>query len=105
MADSLPAPGPLTLTSMYRMPNPLALDATSPAASWEAKGVPFRAPLKPAVPELAQHNVSPFWSVIVIIVLLKVDWTKANPKPTSFLTFFFFVFFLGFAIYYSLIYS
>ena len=59
MADSLPAPGPLTLTSIYRTPNCLAFSETSLAANYAAKGVPFRAPLKPTVPELAQQRELP----------------------------------------------
>jgi len=30
--------------------------------------------LKPEVPALAQTTVAPEWSVMVMIVLLKVDW-------------------------------
>jgi hypothetical protein len=66
------------------------VEASLPA-SWAAKGVPLRAPLNPAVPELALQTVLPSWSVIVMMVLLKVDWMWATPNPISFLTFFFLV--------------
>lgn len=52
MADSLPAPGPFILTSTYLTPYSLAFAEVSLAASCAAKGVPFRAPLNPEVPEL-----------------------------------------------------
>jgi hypothetical protein len=58
------------------------------AASWAANGVPFLAPLKPDVPELAQQMVLPFWSVMVTTVLLKVDWMWATAWLISFLAFF-----------------
>jgi hypothetical protein len=38
--------------------------------------------LKPLVPALAQHSVSPFVSVIVTVVLLKVALTCAIPDVT-----------------------
>ena len=38
-----------------------------------AKGVPFLAPLKPHAPADDQHITSPFKSVIVTIVLLKLE--------------------------------
>ena len=73
MADSLPAPGPFILTSTYLTPKSLALAEHSLAANCAAKGVPLRAPLKPAVPELAQQMVFPCWSEMVMIVLLNED--------------------------------
>ena len=50
--------------------------------------MPLRLPLKPHVPPLAQQSVSPRWSVIVTVVLLKVASMKAIPDETLF----FFVF-------------
>lgn len=38
------------------------------------KGVDFLEPLKPSSPELAQEIALPWVSVMVTIVLLKVDW-------------------------------
>jgi len=51
-----------------------AFRAAFSAAVWAAKGVPFRAPLNPELPEDAHDIVSPDILVIVTIVLLKVDW-------------------------------
>src|SRR5512136_561056 len=50
IADSRPAPGPLTLTSTERMPNVLAALAALMAACVAANGVPLREPLKPMPP-------------------------------------------------------
>ena len=50
MADSRPAPGPLTMTSTERTPVSLALLPAFCAATWAAKGVPLREPLKPIRP-------------------------------------------------------
>ena len=44
--------------------------------------MPLRLPLKPHVPPLAQQSVSPRWSVIVTVVLLKVASMKAIPDET-----------------------
>src|SRR5262249_50801971 len=82
MADSRPAPGPFTLTSISRRPNLLARSAHCSAARWAAKGVLLRLPLKPTVPADDQHSTSPFLSVIVMIVLLKVAWMLAIPCVT-----------------------
>lgn len=72
IALSRPDPGPFTLISISFMPNFDARSATVSAARWAANGVLFRLPLKPTVPAVAQHNTSPFMSVIVTVVLLKV---------------------------------
>ena len=45
---------------------------TFSAAIWAAKGVPFFAPLNPLLPADDQDIVSPFKSLIVTIVLLRV---------------------------------
>src|SRR5271157_6204149 len=65
MALSRPEPGPLTLTSTSLTPNLVAAAAAVSAARCAANGVLFRLPLKPTVPDDAQHNASPLGSVIV----------------------------------------
>ena len=72
MALSRPEPGPLTLTSTSLTPNLIAFSAACWAAHWPANGVLLRLPLKPQVPALDQHRVSPLVSVMVTVVLLKV---------------------------------
>ena len=75
-ALSRPGPGPLINTSTSRILNSLtAWRAAADAASWAANGVLLRLPLKPAVPELAQHRTAPSGSVTVMIVLLNVART------------------------------
>ena len=44
------------------------------AADWAAKGVDFLEPRKPRPPALAQERALPWVSVMVTMVLLKVDW-------------------------------
>ena len=58
------------------------LSAACCAAHCPANGVLLRLPLKPQVPALAQHSVSPFVSVIVTVVLLKVATMWAIPAVT-----------------------
>ena len=82
MADSRPAPGPLTRTSTSLTPNFDAFSAHASAARWAAYGVLLRLPLNPTVPADAVHSVSPAVSVIVTIVLLNVDWMWATPRLT-----------------------
>ena len=82
IADSRPEPGPLTRTSISRTPNLAAFSAACWAALWPANGVLLRDPLKPHVPALAQHRVSPCVSVIVTWVLLKVALMKAIAEVT-----------------------
>ena len=72
MALSRPPPGPLTRTSNSLTPNFEAFSAHCWAAHWPANGVLLRLPLKPHVPPLAQQRASPFVSVIVTVVLLKL---------------------------------
>src|SRR5271165_2712113 len=72
IALSRPEPGPLTLTSTSLTPYFVAVAAAVSAARCAANGVLLRLPLKPTVPEEAQHNASPLGSVIVTVVLLKV---------------------------------
>src|SRR5919205_2045297 len=82
MADSRPAPGPFTRTSISFTPNFDALLAHSSAARWAANGVLLRLPLNPTVPPDDWHSVSPFVSVMVTIVLLNVLCTWAIPRLT-----------------------
>ena len=71
-ADSRPEPGPLTKTESCRIPCSIAFLEHSSAATWAAKGVDFREPLKPCPPAVDQQSVFPDTSVMVIIVLLNV---------------------------------
>src|SRR5712671_4728474 len=72
IALSRPEPGPLTLTSTSLTPYLVAVAAAVSAARCAANGVLLRLPLKPTVPDEAQHNASPLGSVIVTVVLLNV---------------------------------
>src|SRR6266446_3147545 len=72
-ADSRPAPGPLTSTVTFLRPCSIALAAASPAATWAAKGVDLRLPLKPRAPADDQEITFPDTSEMVMMVLLKVD--------------------------------
>src|SRR5438067_6729064 len=82
IADSRPEPGPLTRTSISLRPNLVARSAAVSAARWAANGVLLRLPLKPTVPAEANVRVSPFVSVMVTIVLLKVALMWAMPRLT-----------------------
>src|SRR5512137_1956579 len=88
-ADSRPAPGPLTITTTDLRPCSMALAAASPAATWAANGVDLREPLKPRAPADDQDRTFPVGSVMVIIVLLKVELMWTIPLATFFLTRFF----------------
>jgi hypothetical protein len=83
IACSRPAPGPFTRTSHSSTPCFRAAEAAFSAARPAAKGVLFRAPLKPTVPADAHDSVSPFVSVIVTTVLLNVAlmWAMARVTP------------------------
>src|SRR5258705_2881364 len=83
MAASRPPPGPRTHTSTRFIPCPSASRAQASAATWAAKGVLLREPLKPTLPALAQVMTLPSRSAIVMIVLLKLACTWATPfEPT-----------------------
>src|SRR5579872_4824913 len=82
MADSRPAPGPLTRTSISFRPNLVARSAAVSAARWAANGVLLRLPLKPTVPAEAKQSVSPLVSVMVTMVLLNVALIWATPRLT-----------------------
>ena len=73
IADSLPLPGPLITTSTCFIPCSMAFLPASSAASCAANGVDFLEPLNPLLPDEDQEIVFPVVSVIVIIVLLKVE--------------------------------
>src|SRR5262245_34421443 len=90
MADSRPAPGPFTRTSISFTPIFRAPSAAFSAARWAAKGVDLREPLNPIVPADAQQRTSPFGSAIETIVLLKEALTCAIAFGTVRLAFFFF---------------
>src|SRR6266540_5671885 len=83
IAASRPPPGPRTQTSTRFMPWLSASRAQASAATWAAKGVLLREPLKPTLPELAQVITLPSRSAIVTMVLLKLACTWATPfEPT-----------------------
>jgi len=86
-ADSLPGPGPFTKTIKFLRPYSFPKFPAFSAATCAAKGVLFLDPLKPEPPAVAQHNVLPCLSVIVTIVLLKVELMTAMPSVTTFLFF------------------
>src|SRR4029450_8933922 len=62
-----------TYTSTLRTPCSWARRAACSAASWAANGVDLREPLKPTLPDDAHAIVLPWGSVMVTIVLLKLD--------------------------------
>ena len=84
-AESRPGPGPVTTTSRFFTPNSIASLAALSAATWAAKGVLLREPLKPQAPAVLQQRVLPARSVMVTMVLLKVAQTWATPSTTFFL--------------------
>src|SRR2546430_1311929 len=86
-ADSRPGPGPLMRTSRFFTPHSRAALPAASAATWAAKGVLLREPLKPAPPEVAQDKAFPWRSVMVMMVLLNDACTWAMPSVTFFLTF------------------
>ena len=79
MAVSRPEPGPFTSTSTLRTPCSMARRAHASAASWAAKGVDLREPLKPTLPADAQARTLPSVSVMVMIVLLNELLMWATP--------------------------
>ena len=93
-ADSLPEPGPVTITEQLFIPQSIALRAASSAATCAANGVLRRDPLKPLLPALDQVITSPFASANVTIVLLKLAEIVAIPVGTLRLTRFRSYFFL-----------
>ena len=88
IALSRPDPWPFIRICTLFNPELNASKAAFSAAVWAANGVPFLAPLKPALPADAQEIVSPVKLVIVTIVLLNVDWILTIPVATVFLSFF-----------------
>ena len=73
IADSLPFPGPFIMISIFFIPCSIAFFPASSAASCAAKGVDFLEPLKPLLPDDDHDTVFPDVSVMVTIVLLKVE--------------------------------
>src|SRR5581483_1498698 len=94
-ADSRPAPGPLTRTSTERSPYSLTLFAAVNEACCAANGVPLRDPRNPSEPLLDHDSTFPFWSVNVMMVLLKEACTCTTPLGTTFFSFFLKAFFLA----------
>src|SRR5579859_5787022 len=84
IAASRPAPGPRTKTLTWRIPCSMALRAAESAARPAAYGVLLREPLKPDAPEDPQVSTLPSGSVMVTMVLLKLDWMYALPRGTFF---------------------
>ena len=80
------------------MPCSCARPAAASAASCAANGVDLREPLNPTLPALAQLIVLPCRSVIVTIVLLKVDLMWACPWTTFLFSFLRTFLAFGFAI-------
>ena len=72
IAASLPAPGPLTITSNLFKPIYSAFFARLSAILCAAKEVDFLDPLNPTEPAPLEYKTLPVSSVKVIIVLLKV---------------------------------
>src|SRR5205814_10213974 len=89
MADSRPAPGPLTFTSTERMPCSCANCAAFWAATCAANGVPLREPLKPMRPALDHDRVFPIGSEMATIVLLNDALIAATPCGMLFRSSFF----------------
>ena len=79
MAVSRPEPGPFTSTSTLRTPCSMARRAHTSAASWAAKGVDLREPLKPTLPADAQARTLPSMSLMEMIVLLNELLMCATP--------------------------
>ena len=83
MAASLPAPGPLINTSMWRIPESTPRRPACSAARCAAKAVPFLEPLNPTTPALADAITLPCGSVMLTKVLLKVEYMYARPCGTE----------------------
>src|SRR5436190_21682057 len=69
------------------MPRSAAVRAAFSAATCAANGVPLREPLNPTAPALDQAMTFPCGSLIVMIVLLKVEWMWTTPSATVRFTF------------------
>src|SRR5204862_7183825 len=87
-------------TSPFCRPCSWARRAAASVASCAANGVDLREPLNPTFPALAQERVFPARSVIVTIVLEKVDLMCACPCRTFFFSFLRVFLALGFAMIY-----
>ena len=73
MAASLPAPGPRMKTSTCRSPRSMPRRAAWSVARWAANTVPLRDPFNPTLPALEEAITFPRGSVMLIMVLLKVE--------------------------------
>src|SRR4030095_11613592 len=71
------------MTSTDRTPASLAVLPAFCAATWAAKGVPLREPLKPIRPADDQERTLPSGSEIDTLALLKVAWMWATPWGTT----------------------
>src|SRR2546428_12538131 len=69
------------------MPSSAALRAAASAGTWAANGVPLREPLKPTAPALDHATTWPCASLMVMMVLLKVEWRCTTPSAPMRLTF------------------
>src|ERR1044072_8255814 len=85
--NSRPWPGPRISTSRFLMPCSIAARPATSEATWAAKGVDLREPLKPWPPDEAHDRALPWRSVIVMIVLLNEACTCATPSETFLRTF------------------
>ena len=97
IAASLPAPGPFIHASTFFIPISITSLAQRSAACCAAKGVLLRDPLNPMVPGLAHETTLPFWSVMVMSVLLNVDRMCTMPATSNFFIFFFLLIRFGLA--------
>ncbi len=79
IAVSRPEPEPLTITSSLRIPISPALRPACSAATCAAYGVDLRDPLKPTDPPDDHPTTFPSWSVMVMMVLLKLALMWACP--------------------------
>src|SRR3989338_1011059 len=70
MADSLPAPIPLTLMPTSLIPSIFAFSAINSETFEAGRGVPFLAPLNPKAPDEEDRMTFPPSSLMAIIVLL-----------------------------------
>src|SRR3989338_4983328 len=82
IADSRPAPTPLTVTETSLTPIAAARSPKSSPTLAAANGVPFFAPENPKLPEDDQLTTLPDLSAKASLVLLKVASTKRIPESS-----------------------
>ena len=73
IADSLPFPGPFIMISIFFIPCSIAFFPLPQQQVAQQKGADFLEPLKPLLPDDDHDTVFPDVSVMVTIVLLKVE--------------------------------